>query len=39
MSKMKNEWSSETPFRLLFDFRGGLSIEIDADEVEFLARK
>jgi hypothetical protein len=38
MSKMINEWPSETPFHLLFQFHGGLSIEIAAEEVEFVRR-
>jgi hypothetical protein len=39
MRKMKNDWPLEAPFHLLLEFRGGLSIEIDAEEVEFQARK
>jgi hypothetical protein len=38
MSKTMKEWPSETPFHLLFDFRGGLSIEIAAEEAEFVTR-
>ena len=38
ISKKKNDWTLETDFHLLFEFRGGLSIIIDADEVEFLTR-
>ena len=36
--RLRNEWAPGTPLHLLFTFHGGLSIEIAAEEVEFLAR-
>jgi hypothetical protein len=36
MSKQK-EWTAETAFHLLFEFRGGLAIEVGAAEAEFVA--
>ena len=38
-SKKTKEWLMDDPFHLLFEFRGGLSIEIDAEESEFQAQK